>query len=83
MKSDYDGIVTTLYKILNDMLEEVPELSEGTDLLTDVGLDSLAVMRLVEAVEDEFDLAIPLNVLAEVRTIKDFARQLQQMLAER
>ena len=83
MKSDYDSIVTTLYKILHEMLEEVPELAEDTDLLTDLGLDSLAVMRLVEAVEDEFDLAIPLNVLAEVRTIKDFARQLQQMFAER
>jgi len=38
---------------------------------------------LVEAVEDEFDLAIPLNVLADVRTIKDFSEQLQKMLEEK
>ena len=83
MKIDYDGIVAKLYGILREMLEEVPELNEETDLLVDLGLDSLAVMRLVEAVEDEFDLAIPLNVLADVRTIKDFAEQLQKMLKER
>ncbi|RLB70329.1 MAG: acyl carrier protein [Deltaproteobacteria bacterium] len=83
MKRDYDDIVKTLFGILDEMLEEAPELDEDTDLLEDLGLDSLAVMRLVEAVEDEFDLAIPLNVLADVRTIKDFAGQLQKMLEEK
>ncbi|RLB59843.1 MAG: acyl carrier protein [Deltaproteobacteria bacterium] len=80
MKNSYDDILAKLYGILHEMLEEVPELDENTDLLTDLGLDSLAVMRLVEAVEDEFDLAIPLNILADVKTIKDFSQQLQKMI---
>ena len=80
MKNSYDDILAKLYGILNEMLEEVPELDENTDLLMDLGLDSLAVMRLVEAVEDEFDLAIPLNILADVKTIKDFSQQLQKMI---
>ena len=80
MKISYDDILAKLYGILNEMLEEVPELDENTDLLMDLGLDSLAVMRLVEAVEDEFDLAIPLNILADVKTIKDFSQQLQKMI---
>lgn len=80
MKYTYDDILAKLYGILHEMLEEVPELDENTDLLTDLGLDSLAVMRLVEAVEDEFDLAIPLNILADVKTIKDFSEQLQKMI---
>lgn len=83
MKYTYDDILVKLYRILNEMIEEVPNLDENTDLLTDLGLDSLAVMRLVEAVEDEFDLAIPLNILADVRTIKDFARELQKLLEEK
>ncbi|NIA19523.1 MAG: acyl carrier protein [Xanthomonadaceae bacterium] len=83
MKYTYDDILAKLYGILNEMLEEVPDLNENTDLLTDLGLDSLAVMRLVEVVEDEFDLAIPLNILADVKTIKDFSQQLQKMLEEK
>jgi len=83
MKISYDDILAKLYGILSEMLEEVPKLDENTDLLADLGLDSLAVMRLVEAVEDEFDLAIPLNVLADVRTIKEFSEQLQKMLEEK
>lgn len=83
MKNNYDDIVIKLCAILNNMFEEVPKLDENTDLLADLGLDSLAVMRLVEAVEDEFDLAIPLNILADVRTIRDFSQQLLRMLEER
>ena len=83
MKISYDDILAKLYGILNEMLEEVPELDENTDLLTDLGLDSLAVLRLVEVVEDEFDLAIPLNILADVKTIKDFSEQLQKMIEEK
>ena len=83
MKISYEDIVSKLHGILNEMCDDVPELDENTDLLTDLGLDSLAVMRLVEAVEDEFDLAVPLNILAEVRTIKDFAEQLEKMLEEK
>ena len=83
MKYTYDDILAKLYGIINEMLEEVPDLDENTDLLTDLGLDSLAVMRLVEVVEDEFDLAIPLNILADVKTIKDFSQQLQKMLEEK
>jgi acyl carrier protein len=33
-------------------------------------------------VEDRFDVSIPLNVLPNVRTIKDFALQLEHILGE-
>ncbi len=39
-------------------------------------------LGLVEEVEDRLDMSIPLNVLAKVRTIKDFALQLQQLTEE-
>lgn len=49
------------------------EVSESTDLL-DAGLTSLDVMELIEAIEDEFDIALPINDLAEVRTVEDLAQ---------
>jgi acyl carrier protein len=36
-------------------------------------------MNLIEDVEDYFDISIPLNVLADVRTIKDLALQLERL----
>lgn len=47
-------------------------VSESTDLL-DAGFTSLDVMELIEAVEDEFDIALPINDLAEVRSVEDLA----------
>ncbi len=79
---DYEDILTQLYHILKPSLKDGQNLEENTDLVADLGLDSLRVMTLVEEVEDSFDISIPLNILANVRTIKDFAMQLQQLTEE-
>ena len=46
-------------------------VSESTDLLDDLGLSSLDVMELIEALEDEFDIALPINDLADARSVGD------------
>ena len=78
----YEEILTQLYELLKPSLKEGQKLGEDTDLVADLGLDSLRVMTLVEEVEDMLDISIPLNILANVRTIKDFALQLQQLTEE-
>lgn len=78
----YEEILTQLYELLKPSLKDGQKLGEDTDLVADLGLDSLRVMTLVEEVEDRLDMSIPLNVLANVRTIKDFALQLQQLTEE-
>ena len=78
----YEEILTQLYELLKPSLKDGQKLEEDTDLVADLGLDSLRVMTLVEEVEDSLDISIPLNILANVRTIKDFATQLQQLTEE-
>lgn len=78
----YEEILTQLYELLKPSLKDGQKLEEDTDLVADLGLDSLRVMTLVEEVEDSLDISIPLNILASVRTIKDFAIQLQQLTEE-
>jgi acyl carrier protein len=34
-------------------------------------------------IEDEFDLSIPMNILADVRTVRDLARAIGTVAAER
>jgi acyl carrier protein len=79
---DYQNILNQLFEIIKPSVKDGRQLEEDTDLVADLGLDSLKVMTLVEEVEDQFDISIPLNVLANVRTIKDFALQLQQLTEE-
>ena len=79
---DYQDILNQLFELIKPSVKDGRKLEEDTDLVADLGLDSLRVMTLVEEVEDRFDISIPLNILANVRTIKDFALQLQQLTEE-
>ena len=82
MMANYEDILNQLFEMIKPSVKDGRQLEEDTDLVADLGLDSLKVMILVEEVEDQFDISIPLNILANVRTIKDFALQLQQLTEE-
>ena len=78
----YDNILEELYKILRPFVPQGLEIREETDMVADLGLDSLKVMKIVESVEDSLDISIPLNILPEVRTVKDFAFQIQKLIGD-
>jgi acyl carrier protein len=40
-------------------------------------------MSLIEQVEDHFDISVPLNILPDIRTVRDFALKLQEILGEK
>lgn len=75
----YENILQALNQILKPFVPQDQDIDEDTDLVADLGLDSLKVMKIVESVEDSFDISIPLNVLPDVRTVKDFVLKIQQI----
>ena len=77
-----ESISKELYEILTQFVPQGQQLTEETDMIADLGLDSLKVMKIVETVEDRFDISIPLNILPEVRTVGDFAVQIQKITGE-
>ena len=79
---DYENILQGLNEILKQFVPRGQQVHEDTDLVADLGLDSLKVMKILEAVEDRFDISVPLNVLPEVRTVKDFALQIEKLNGE-
>lgn len=76
-------IIETLKRLLDEVVDELPPLGADNDLIEDVGLSSIDVMELVSLVEDEWDLAFPLNDLAEIRTLEALAARIQQLLGNR
>lgn len=54
-------------------------VTEDTEIVSALGLDSMQVMELVLQAEDRFDVSIPLNILPSVRTVRDLARHLQEL----
>jgi acyl carrier protein len=76
----YEDILDQLYRILTPFVTENRKLEADTDLVADLGLDSMRVMDILAEVEDHFDISVPLNILPDIRTIGDFALQLQHLL---
>ena len=79
---EYQTILQSLTEIIKPFIPNGHEVSENTDLVADLGLDSLKVMKILESVEDDFDIAIPLNVLPDVRTVNDFVLQIQKLIGD-
>ncbi len=75
-------VLEQVKKILKPFAPDGYEIKPETDLIADLGLDSLKVMKILERVEDCFDISIPLNVLPDVRTVQDFAGQIQKINEE-
>ena len=74
-----DSILQKVYEILKPFVPQGQQIEEETDLVADMGLDSLKVMKILENIEDDFDISIPLNILPDVRTVKDLVAQIQKI----
>ncbi|PJA39544.1 MAG: acyl carrier protein, partial [Lysobacterales bacterium CG_4_9_14_3_um_filter_62_6] len=48
-----------------------PELDLDTDFVSGLGLESIQVMEFVMTVEERFDIAIDLDTLSTVKSIRD------------
>lgn len=49
------------------------EIDSSTNLVSDLDLDSFAVMELLMEIEDHYDIAIDIGSLANVHTLRDLA----------
>lgn len=59
-----------------------PELGGDTKIMADTNMDSVAVMDFVLELEDEFDITIPLNRLAEITTVNELVAAVRELSAD-
>ncbi|MBN2231248.1 MAG: acyl carrier protein [Deltaproteobacteria bacterium] len=57
-------------------------IAETTDLIADLAVDSLKVMEIVDALEEVYDISIPLNRLADIRTVRELTACLAELLGD-
>ena len=68
-----------LREMLEQQLGRPVTLSSETRIVDDLELDSLAVMNFVMAVEDRYDISIPLDRIAEVETVADLVATVERL----
>ena len=68
-------ILAQIQEMLAEILPQgAPQVTADLDLINDLNINSLKVMELVEKLEDAYDLSIPINILAGVRTVGDLGK---------
>ncbi len=75
-------IVARLIPILEPFNKTGTQLSAATRFTEDLNFDSLIVMEFVAAVEDAFDISVPLNILPDVATVGELATAIEKILGE-
>ena len=66
------NLCETVYSLLR--VESGREISAGTNLEHDLGMDSLDMMNILMDIEDTYQITIPLNALANVKTVDDLIK---------
>ena len=59
------------------------ELTETTDINVDLNIDSVAILDLLMTIEDSYNISIPINLLADVRTVGDLTATVQKVIEAR
>ena len=70
--------IAILKRLCRRPVEPTPE----SELLADLGFDSLQVLELVGELEDHFNIAVPLNSLTHIRTVGQVAAEVRRLVAE-
>ena len=82
MSRDED-VLQQFQLILQEIMPEKKiQVRPELDLINDLNLDSLKIMELLEKLEDNYDISIPINILADVRSVGDLTRAERKLTSE-
>jgi acyl carrier protein len=67
-------------EILKRLSKQPIDPRPHSELMADLGFDSLQVMELVGELEDHFNIAVPLNSLTHIRTVGEMADEVRRLV---
>ena len=74
-----DGVLDVLKNVSRRPIEPTPD----SDLVADLGFDSLQVLELVAELEDRFAISIPLDTVPATRTVAQVVAEVTRLVDER
>ncbi|WP_031064200.1 acyl carrier protein [Streptomyces sp. NRRL WC-3742] len=76
-----EEIVTALAEILNEVADTDPALvTEDKSFVEDLDVDSLAMVEVIVAAEERFDIQLPEEELKELRLVSDVVVRIEKQL---
>ena len=78
-----DQITEGVIEVLKNVSRRPIEPTLGSDLVADLGFDSLQVFETIAELEDRFDISIPLNDVPSTRTVAQVVEQVCRLVEAR
>lgn len=78
-----DATLERLFVVIAPYNKKGIEVTAETTFAGHLELDSLTIMDLVAAIEDEFDIVLPLNMLPDLETVQQVADLADKLVKER
>lgn len=73
---EHETILKNILDCLREMVPASEPVEPCSDMVDDLGLESVKMMDLLMKLEDAYDLSIPINILMDVRTPQQLASAL-------
>ena len=70
-------------EVLKNVSRRPIEPSPGSDLIADLGFDSLQVLETVSELEDRFNIAIPMDEVPAIRTVAQVVERVAALVEAR
>jgi len=67
--TDYETLLAQTVEIITSFSNQT--VTEDTNLVADLNLDSIGIAELVAEMEDRFNVVIPMERLPEIRSVRD------------
>lgn len=83
MTDNYENTLQRICKHLERIAGPGVKIQADTNLVDQFALDSVKILDLIMEIEDEFDISIPLNLMAEVQQVGDLARMIERIETEK
>jgi len=80
MSWTHEEVVDQVRRLVVDHTDTSSEITEQTELVADLGIDSLGVMEVVADIEDKFDMTIADKELRDVATLGDVVKAIEVRL---
>lgn len=78
---DKAELMERIKEIIADKLGvDIDEVTDDADLIDDLDADSLDLVDLAMAIEDEFGVTIPDEELEKIRTVRDVFKELYEKI---
>ena len=83
IRSAQTSIEADVIQVLKRVSRKAIEPTLGSDLIADLGFDSLQVLEVIADLEDHFDVSIPLNDVPATRSVAQVVAKVTALVESR